>query len=159
MELDRFDYQILQALQQDARSTHQKLAQSVPLSASQIGRRIQRMEESGVIQGYQVNITPESIGLSVMAFAHVSLERHSESSLREFAQAIDSLPEVLECYAAAGEADYLLRIVVEDLPSLSRFVMNRLMQLSLVRSVKSTIILDAIKQTSKLPVRSGKAAD
>ncbi|KJV30697.1 AsnC family transcriptional regulator [Aquitalea magnusonii] len=152
MELDRFDWQILQALQQDARSTHQKLAQEIPLSASQIGRRLQRMEENGVVQGYQVNILPDRIGLSVMAFAHVSLERHNESALREFAQAIHALPEVLECYATAGEADYLLRIVVEDLPSLSRFVMNRLMQLSLVRSVKSTIILDAIKHTSKLPL-------
>jgi DNA-binding Lrp family transcriptional regulator len=116
MELDRFDWQILQALQQDARSTHQKLAQQIPLSASQIGRRLQRMEENGVVQGYQVNILPDRIGLSVMAFAHVSLERHNESALREFAQAIHALPEVLECYATAGEADYLLRIVVETCP-------------------------------------------
>lgn len=154
IELDRFDYQILDALQHDARVTHQKLAQQVALSASQIGRRIQRMEENGVIQGYQVALKPEQVGLSVMAFAHVSLERHSESALQEFAQAINELPEVLECYAAAGEADYLLRIVVPDLPSLSTFVMNRLMRLSLVRSVKSTIALNAIKQTMKLPLSS-----
>nr|WP_233158619.1 Lrp/AsnC family transcriptional regulator [Chromobacterium sp. ASV5] len=152
IELDRFDLQILQALQQDARATHQKLAQDIALSASQIGRRIQRMEENGVIQGYQVTLNSQHIGLSVMAFANVSLERHNESALLDFAQSIHALPEVLECYAAAGEADYLLRIVVPDLPSLSSFVMNKLMQLSLVRSVKSTIILNAIKQTGKLPL-------
>ncbi|AVG18054.1 AsnC family transcriptional regulator [Chromobacterium vaccinii] len=154
IELDRFDLQILHLLQQDARATHQKLAQDIPLSASQIGRRIQRMEQNGVIQGYQVALNPEHVGLSVMAFANVSLERHNEAALLDFAQSIDNLPEVLECYAAAGEADYLLRIVVPDLPSLSAFVMNKLMQLSLVRSVKSTIVLNAIKQTMKLPLSS-----
>ncbi|QEL55903.1 Lrp/AsnC family transcriptional regulator [Chromobacterium paludis] len=153
IELDRFDMQILQQLQLDARATHQKLAQAIALSASQIGRRIQRMEQDGVIQGYQVALNPEHVGLSVMAFANVSLERHNEAALQDFAQSIHDLPEVLECYAAAGEADYLLRIVVPDLPSLSAFVMNKLMQLSLVRSVKSTIVLNAIKQTTKLPLQ------
>jgi DNA-binding Lrp family transcriptional regulator len=108
LELDRFDYQILEALQDDARATHQKLAQTVALSASQIGRRI--------------------------------------------AAAIHDLPEVLDCYTAAGEADYFLRIVVPDLPSLSRFVMNKLMCLPLVRSVKSTITLEAIKHSTRLPL-------
>jgi len=152
LELDRFDYLILEALQQDARATHQKLAQTVPLSASQIGRRIQRLEESGIIEGYHVALCADLLGLSVVAFANVSLEKHVESSLREFAEAIADLPEVLDCYAAAGEADYLLRIVVPDLPSLSRFVMNKLMSLPLVRSVKSTVTLEAIKQTSRLPL-------
>ncbi len=153
---DRFDYLILDELQKDARATHQKLANVIPLSASQIGRRIQRLEEEGVIQGYHIALRPDLVGLSVMAFASVSLERHNEHSLREFAEAIAGLPEVLECHAAAGEADYLLRIVVPDLPSLSRFVMNRLMCLPLVRSVKSTVLLEPIKQTMILPLPEGE---
>lgn len=152
LELDRFDYQILEALQDDARATHQKLAQTVALSASQIGRRIQRLEEAGVIQGYHIALRPELLGLSVVAFASVSLEKHGEAAVREFAAAIHDLPEVLDCYTAAGEADYFLRIVVPDLPSLSRFVMNKLMCLPLVRSVKSTITLEAIKHSTRLPL-------
>ncbi|GGY12033.1 Lrp/AsnC family transcriptional regulator [Paludibacterium paludis] len=154
IECDRFDYMILTELQKDARATHQKLAATVPLSASQIGRRIQRLEEAGIIQGYHIALRPDLLGLSVTAFAYVSLERHNDQSLREFADAIARLPEVLECYAAAGEADYLLRIVVPDLPSLSRFVMSRLMCLPLVRSVKSTVTLEPVKQTMVLPLPS-----
>ncbi|WP_147694779.1 Lrp/AsnC family transcriptional regulator [Vogesella mureinivorans] len=152
LEFDRFDFQILEALQRDARATHQKLAQEVALSASQIGRRIQRLEEAGVIQGYHISLRPDLLNLSVTAFASVSLERHGEASIREFAAAIANLPEILECYAVAGEADYWLRIVVADLPSLSRFVMNKLMTLPLVRSVKSTVALEPIKHSQRLPL-------
>ncbi|GHD71972.1 Lrp/AsnC family transcriptional regulator [Vogesella fluminis] len=152
IDFDRFDYQILEALQKDARATHQKLAQDIALSPSQIGRRIQRLEECGVIQGYHLALRPDLLDLSVTAFANVSLERHGEASIREFAGAITDLPEVLECYAVAGEADYWLRIVVPDLPSLSRFVMNKLMTLPLVRSVKSTVALEPIKHTTRLPL-------
>lgn len=152
VEFDRFDYLILEALQKDARATHQKLAQDIALSPSQIGRRIQRLEESGVIQGYHLALRPDMLDLSVTAFANVSLEKHGESSIREFAAAISALPEVLECYAVAGEADYWLRIVVPDLPSLSKFVMNKLMTVPLVRSVKSTIALEPIKHTTHLPL-------
>lgn len=152
ISLGRYDRLILEALQTDARMTHQKLSERVPLSASQIGRRIQRMEEAGLIEGYRVVLKPERIGLGVMAFAHLTLERHNEETLRGFADALAALPEVLDCYAAAGEADYLLRIVVPDLPSLSRFVMNRLMNVPLVRSVKSTIILNAVKESGALPL-------
>ena len=152
IDFDRFDYQILEALQKDARATHQKLAQDIALSPSQIGRRIQRLEECGVIQGYHLALRPDLLDLSVTAFANVSLELHGEASIREFAAAITDLPEVLECYAVAGEADYWLRIVVPDLPSLSRFVMNKLMTLPLVRSVKSTVALEPIKHTTRLPL-------
>lgn len=152
IELDKFDIQIIKALQQDARSTHQKLARDIPLSPSQIGRRLQRLEDSGLIEGYHLSLRPEKIGLSVTAFVHVSLERHGEAELRHFSDAVAAMPEILECYATAGEADYLMRVVVRDLPSLSRFVMNRLMSLPLVRSARSTITLEAIKSTRQLPL-------
>ncbi|WP_205882026.1 MULTISPECIES: Lrp/AsnC family transcriptional regulator [Leeia] len=152
IELDRFDYLILDALQKDARATHQKLAQQIPLSASQIGRRIQRLEETGVVEGYRVSLRPERVGLSVLAFTYVWLERHGEVAVREFADAIITLPEVLEAYAVTGEADYWLRVVVADLPSLSRFVMYKLMNLPCVRSVKTTVALEPIKRIAPLPV-------
>lgn len=152
MDFDRFDYMILAALQKDARATHQKLSQEIPLSPSQLGRRIQRLEEVGVIEGYHVTLRPERLGLSVMAFSNVFLERHGEAAVREFADAIAALPEVVEGYALTGEADYWLRVVVPDLPSLSRFVMNKLMCIPCVRSVKSMIALEAIKRSSSLPM-------
>ncbi|MBB5018087.1 DNA-binding Lrp family transcriptional regulator [Chitinivorax tropicus] len=152
INFDRFDVQILDALQHDARSTHQKLSQTIPLSPSQIGRRIQRLEEAGVIDSYRVNLRPERLGLSVLAFINVFLDHHGEAVVRDFASAVADLPEVLEAYAVSGEADYWLRVQVPDLPSLSRFVMHTLMCVPSVRSVKSTIALEPVKRSAPLPL-------
>ncbi|MDR3430027.1 MULTISPECIES: Lrp/AsnC family transcriptional regulator [Silvimonas] len=150
--LDKFDYLILAELQRDARASHQSLSQQVPLSPSQIGRRIQRMEETGVIRGYRVALDPELLGLSVQAFVSVILERHGEAAIREFAAAVQAMPEVLEGHGITGDADYLLRVIVPDLPALSRFVMHKLTGLPGVRSVKSSVALDPVKRTATLPL-------
>ena len=97
IELDRFDYQILEALQKDARATHQKLAQEVPLSASQIGRRIQRLEEVGIIQGYHIALRPDLLDLSVTAFANVSLQE-----ARRYGRALRWLAQEARMLAAAS---------------------------------------------------------
>ena len=150
--LDKFDYQILEQLQKDARASHQQLSQHVPLSPSQIGRRIQRMEESGVVRGYRVTLDPELLGLSVQAFVSVILERHGEVAIREFAAAVQAMPEVLEGFGITGDADYLLRVIVPDLPALSRFVMHKLTSLPGVRSVTSSVALAPVKHTASLPL-------
>ncbi|MCB6182678.1 Lrp/AsnC family transcriptional regulator [Leeia sp. TBRC 13508] len=151
MLLDRFDHLILQALQKDARVTHQKLAQTIPLSSSQIGRRIQQLEEIGVIHAYRAELRPESMGLGVLAFIDVCLERHGEKAIRDFLIGIEAIPEILEAHAITGDADYALRVVAADLTSLSRFVMHKLLAMDCVRSVRSSIALEQVKQFSGLP--------
>ena len=151
MQLDRFDYQILQALQKDARMPHQKLSQIIPLSSSQIGRRIQQLEEAGVISAYRAELQPEAMGLGVLAFMNVCLERHGEKAIKDFIQGIDAIPEILEAHAVTGDADYALRVVAADLPSLSRFVMHKLLAMDCVRSVKSSVALEQVKRFTGLP--------
>ncbi len=122
LELDHFDLALLDVLQRFGRATHQQLGEQVPLSPSQIGRRLQRLEASGVIEGYRVVLRSEKLRLGVTAFTSLKLKHHGDSTIEQFQQQIDMLPEVLECHETVGDADYLLRIVAPDLNALSGFV-------------------------------------
>ena len=111
LELDHFDLALLEVLQRFGRATHQQLGEQVPLSPSQIGRRLQRLEQLGVVDGYRVVLRPEKLGLGVTAFTSLKLKHHGDSIVEQFQQQIDMLPEVLECHAVVGDADYLLAFV------------------------------------------------
>lgn len=158
LELDRIDLQLLDALQRDGRATNQALGERVHLSASQISRRIQRLQDSGLL-GQCVTLLPAArIGLTVTAFTRVSLERHGEGRNDAFDAAVQAMPEVLECHSVTGPYDYLLRIVAADLESFAKFMMNRLMRLPGVRSVESSVVLQEIKRTTALPLGQTRPA-
>jgi DNA-binding Lrp family transcriptional regulator len=152
LELDHFDLALLDVLQRFGRATHQQLGEHVPLSPSQIGRRLQRLEATGIIDGYQVVLRPEKLELGVIAFTSLKLKHHVDSIVEQFQREIDELPEVLECHAVVGDADYLLRIVAPDLNALSSFVMKKLMRVPGVDSVRSNIVLATLKRNGPLPL-------
>ena len=152
LELDHFDLALLEVLQRFGRATHQQLGEQIPLSPSQIGRRLQRLESAGVIDGYQVILRPEKLGLSVTAFTSLKLKHHGDSIIEQFQQQIELLPEVLECHAVVGDADYMLRIVSADLNALSTFVMKKLMRVPGVDSVRSNIVLTTFKRNGAYPL-------
>lgn len=157
MELDRTDRRILQLLQQDARLTNQDIAERVNLSPSPCLRRIKRLEEAGVIRQYVAMLNPASVGLGVLAYISVKLEKlsHSDggkSPLDTFRAAVNTWPEVVACYAMTGDMDYLLRIHVADLDHFSRFVMDKLLKHPAVADVKSSFALERIKDTTALPL-------
>ena len=128
VSLDPFDLALLAALQDDGRSTHQQLAERVHLSPSQVGRRLARLEADGVITGYRVSLSSQALGLGVLVFISVKLAHHGDTIVERFREEILLLEEVQECYSVAGEADYLIRVVVPDLPTLAEFTMKRLMR-------------------------------
>ena len=152
LSLDHFDLALLAALQTDGRSTHQQLAEQVHLSPSQVGRRIARLEAEGVIASYRVVLSPPALGLGVLVFTSVKLAHHGDTAIERFKEEILLLEEVQECYSVAGEADYLLRIVVTDLPALADFTMRKLMRVPGVESVRSNIVLTALKREGALPL-------
>jgi DNA-binding Lrp family transcriptional regulator len=152
VELDTYDLALLAALQHDGRSTHQQLADRVHLSPSQVGRRIARLEADGVITGYRVNLSHQSLGLGVVVFISIKLAHHGDTAVERFREEILLLEEVQECYAVAGEADYLVRVVVPDLPMLADFTMKKLMRVPGVESVRSNIVLTALKREGQLPL-------
>ncbi len=152
VKLDRTDRRILEVLQQDGRIANVELARQVALSPSPCLRRLQRLEETGVIDHYTAILNPERLGLSLLAFVNVSLDKRAGQTTDEFKAAVKQWPEVSECYAMTGEMDYLLRILVTDLQHFSRFVMEKVLRHPGVLDVKSSFALEEVKRTTMLPV-------
>jgi len=152
IDLDVFDVRILSALQQDGRQTGAALAETVPLSPSQIHRRIQRLEQAGLIAQYRAVLNPEGLGLGLMALTHVLLDRHEPEITRRFREAVARLPQILDAYAVTGDFDYILRVITPDLAAFSAFLSEDLMGIAGIRSVRSNVVLEAIKQTTALPL-------
>ena len=154
--LDGGDRRILAALQQEARITYDELAGRVGLSGSATLRRVKRLEEAGVIEGYVALVRPERVGLGLTAYINVRLEKHAEGHKRHpielFRSSEQSWPEVVECAALTGEMDYLLQVVVEDMAHYSRFIMESLLKHPAVQDCRSSFVLQRLKSTTALPV-------
>jgi DNA-binding Lrp family transcriptional regulator len=150
--IDRYDLALLDALQRKGNATNATLGEQIRLSASQISRRIQRLEEDGVITGYAALLAPSALGLGVTAFAQVILERHGNTANEIFEAAVAAMPEVMDCLSVSGDCDYMLRIVVPDLATFSELMLKRLLHLPGVARIKTSIALQTVKQTHALPL-------
>lgn len=156
--LDRYDISLLAALQRNAHATNQQVGDQVHLSASQVSRRIQRLEAAGLIAGYVALLDPARLGLGVRAISYVTLARHGDEEGTSFERDILGIPEVVECFAVTGESDYILKIFAADLAALSESVLKRLTRLKGVSSIRSNIVLQCVKSTTELPLAQlGKA--
>lgn len=151
--LDRKDRAILQALQQDSRVTMQELGAIVGMSSSACWRRVKSLEESGVIDRYAVLVNPRKAGFGLSSMTLVSLERHEERNVDNFITEVLRHPEVLECFATSGEADFHLRVVVEDMDAYNKFLDDFIFRLPGVSQVRSNIVLKEIKADTALPFR------
>ena len=150
--LDTTDYNILNQLQSNARVANVELAKAVFLSPSPCLNRVKKLEESGVISRYVTLLDPHKLGLTVGVFVQISLERQIETALETFEQSIRVRPEVMECYLMTGDADYLLRIAVPDLPSFERFMLGHLTKIPGIASIKSSFALKQVKYQTALPL-------
>ncbi|GMV31113.1 MAG: transcriptional regulator [Rhodanobacteraceae bacterium] len=151
-ELDRTDLRILEALQHEGRITNADLAEKVSLSASACLRRVQRLEQTGVISGYAARVEPRAVGLGLQAFVRVQLARHDAESIDHFTRRVAESREVVACHALTGDMDYLLHVIVEDLDHFSRFLLDRLLNDSGVADVNSSFVLRTVKQSGALPL-------
>ncbi len=152
LEFDRIDRKILEFVQDNGRASNLELAEAVGLSPAQSHRRHKRLEEAGVIQRYEARLDAGRLGLSVVAFIHVAMEKGHIRDLTKFTDVIMALPEVLECYSVTGDFDYVIKVVARDLNALSRFLMDRLIRLPGVNSMRSSVCLAEIKNTHSLPL-------
>lgn len=151
--MDGFDVKLLGALQDDGRLTNYDLAERVGLSASQCSRRRQALEDAGVIGSYHAALSPQALGLDVIVFVQVTLATHSPDNSKRFVKLIEGLEEVQEAYSLTGEADYLVKLAVPDLKALSRILNEVFLPHESVAHVRSSIVLDRLKQTMRLPLR------
>ena len=152
IELDRTDLRILEILQENGRLSNQEIAERVSLSPSPCLRRIKRLEGAGVIRQYVALLDPGKLGLGLLAYVSVKLEKRGKMPIEDFGARVQGWPEVAACYAMTGEMDYLLRVHVEDLQHFSRFVMDQLLRQPGVVDVKSSFALERIKETTALPL-------
>ena len=150
--LDRTDLALLALLQREGRISNAELAERVSLSASACLRRVQRLEQAGVLSGYAAQIDPARVGLGLQAFVRVQLARHDAEAIAEFTARINAWDEVIACHALTGDMDYLLHVVVQDLAHFSRFLLDHLLNASGVADVNSSFVLRTVKQARALPL-------
>lgn len=153
-QLDARDRAILAELQRDCRITMQALAQKIGLSASACWRRVRALETEGVIDRYAAQVNAQRAGFKLSSMTLVSLERHEKKNVEQFEREILQHPEVLECFATSGEADFHLRVVVEDMDAYNRFLDDFIFKLPGVSQVRSNIVLKQIKADTALPFRN-----
>jgi Lrp/AsnC family leucine-responsive transcriptional regulator len=154
--LNKLDKAILRRLQANGRETYDVVGAKVGLSASAVLRRVKRLEDAGVIDRYVALVKPESVGLGLIAYLNVRLEKHTETHKRNpmdsFRSAVQTWPEVVECVALTGDMDYLLRVVVGDMAHYSRFMMETLLRHPSVQDCKTSFVLDRVKATTAVPL-------
>ncbi|WP_417687262.1 Lrp/AsnC family transcriptional regulator [Roseibium sp.] len=150
--LDSFDVKILRTLQENAALTNQELGDRIGLSASQVSRRRQRLEQEGVIRCTRVSLDPDALGLSVIAYVGVTLGAHSRENARRFREMVTAMPEVQEAHTLTGDVDYMLKVVVKDLKALSRIINDQLLPHEAVQHVRSSIAMETLKDDNLLPV-------
>ncbi len=152
MLLNRYDLAILAELQRNGRITNKELAERVGLSPAPCWRRLRALEDAGVIRDYVALLDPALVNLSIIAFAHVSLENHHAETIVEFDRMIQRSPEVLECYMTSGEYDYMMKVVAADMAAYEKFLSGVLMQIPAVRSVSTSFALRHNKLSTALPL-------
>jgi len=148
------DRRILAELQRDSRLTTQELADKVGMSSSATWRRVKSLEEAGIIDRYAVIVDSRKAGFGLATIVQISLARHEQANVDHFVREVLRHPEVLECFATSGEADFHLRVVVEDIDAYNRFLDDFIFRLPGVSQVRSNIVLKEIKADTALPFKN-----
>jgi len=151
-QLDPTDVAILEVLQQEGRISNADLARKVNLSPPATHARLRKLEEQGYIRQYTALLDMARAGYDMLCFVHISLQLHQPEQVEAVRQAIQHMPEVLECHHVTGEHDYLLKVVVRNRADLERFVIQRLTPVPGVARIHTSLVLTQVKCTTALPL-------
>ena len=152
MKFDRFDAKILDALQRDGRLSVVDLAELIGLSPTPCARRIKALESEGAIEGYAAILNPARVGLAVLAIVQVKLTEHTDETVARFEREIQLMDEVTKCLAMTGSYDFILEVYGKDLEALSNVVLKKLIRVPNVRDLQSSVVLETIKRTVRIPL-------
>jgi Lrp/AsnC family leucine-responsive transcriptional regulator len=150
--LDAIDRHIVAELQTDGRLSNVELAEKVGLSPSPCLRRVKRLERDGYIEGYRAALRRDRVGLGFSVFVGVKINGHANEQALLFEKAVVAMPEVVACHLVSGEADYFLEVVVPDLADYQQFLVGKLLNLAIVREVRSNIAIQTLKAGAPLPL-------
>ena len=151
-DLDRIDRRILALLQEDGRLPAVELAERIGLSPTSTGERLRRLQKEGVITGFRARLDPWCLGLELLVFVEVSLDKTTPDVFERFAAAVRRAPEVLECHMVAGGFDYLVKTRVADMAAYRRFLGEVLLALPGVRETRTYAVMEEVKTDGFLPV-------
>jgi Lrp/AsnC family transcriptional regulator, leucine-responsive regulatory protein len=149
--MDAKDRQIIKALQRHGRLTNQELSEQVNLSPSPCLRRLRILEDAGIITGYTAIVDEKAYGLPITAFVRIRLERHTQDVVEEFERKVRDIDTILDCYVMTGDADYLLRVLVENLQDYEQFVRNRLHMIQGIAAIDTSFAYGIVKRATVFP--------
>ncbi len=150
--LDRIDRKLLIRLQEDGRAPISRLAREVNLTVTPTLERVRRLEASGYIEGYRARLSAGKLGLGLLAYVEVSLDRTTPDAFERFKQVMLAHPEVMECHMVAGGFDYLLKVRVTDMESYRRFLGDRIASVRGVQQTHTYFVMEEVKSTYTIVV-------
>ncbi len=148
--IDSLDHKILSLLQQNARITLRDMADQLDTSTTPIFNRIKKMEKEGIIDRYTVIVNPEKLGKKLQAFVQLSLKDHSEKVVSRLLEKITSFDEVMECHYVTGDADFILKVVTDDIQSYNTFITKKLFSVQNIGNIRSNLSLEIKKYTTAI---------
>jgi Lrp/AsnC family transcriptional regulator, leucine-responsive regulatory protein len=151
-DLDKIDRRILSILQGDGRIANVELAERIGLSPTSIGERLKRLQREGFIEGYGARLNPHRLGLGLLVFVEVLLDKTTSDVFEKFARAVQNAPEVLECHMVAGGFDYLVKVRLPDMTAYRKFLGERLLALPGVKETRTYAVMEEVKRDAPLPV-------
>jgi Lrp/AsnC family leucine-responsive transcriptional regulator len=153
LKLDAIDKKILEILQKDGNITNAQLAKDVGLSPAPTLERVKKLEQSGIIKGYHAKLDEQIIGLGVTTFVLISLSSHKINQITTFVDKITKLDEVVECHHITGSGDFLVKILIEDIPAYHKLILEKLSQIEEIGNMSSMIVLASHKPDAILKVK------
>jgi DNA-binding Lrp family transcriptional regulator len=154
-DIDQLDLDILDLLQTGGRMANAELARRLSLSPPAVHARLRRLEEQGYIRQYVALLDREKLGYDMLCFVSITLQMHTREQVQQFREAIQLIPEVLECHHVTGEYDYLLKVVVRNRKELEHLLMEELTPLPGVARIHTSLVFTEVKATTSLPVKEG----
>jgi len=151
-QLDATDLSILKLLQQNARLTIKEIAAQLNLSTTPIFDRMKRLEKEKVIDRYVALVNPAKVGKTLFAFVHISLKEHARPEVEKFVEQVIQFKEVMECYHVTGEADFVLKVALENIEAYNQFVLERLSVVRNIGKVESRFCLSVRKYSTEIPI-------
>lgn len=152
MRISGADEQLLKEIQRDAALSLAQLSERCGMAQSTVWRRMQEFEANGLITARVALLDPAKLGCKLCVLASITLRDHAEETVSGFARLIEGHPEIVECYATSGTADYQLKIRVSDVEAYEAFMTHTLLRNTIVREVHSSFVLKELKSTTELPI-------
>ncbi len=151
--LDDIDRNILRILQKEGRITNAQLSKDIGLSPAPTLERVKKLEQTGYIKSYHAVLDKEKLGLGVTTFVMVSLKQHNKETIEKFIKAIDNLEEVVECHHTTGTADFMLKVVSEDISAYQKLMLEEITNIEVIADMQSMVILSTFKDSKAVPVK------